>query len=154
MAGLFGTDQPTYVGQPSPSKSSGGLFGMFPSTPDYVTSPSAPALPSSPSTKPSDGTASTSTNVPVVELAVKIANVLDVHGALALPPWLLDRAPALLPALLPLVRQWLADGFCRFIWPDGQVPPPVDPYDPQCGPPPAPPSYARPDVEQRVWDRE
>lgn len=149
MAGLFGTDQPTYVGQPSPSKSSGGLFGMFPSTPDYVAAP--PLVQPAPTTKPSDGTASTSTNVPVVELAVKVAGVLDVHGALALPPWLLDRVPALLPALLPLVRQWLADGLCRFVWPDGSVPPsPADPYDPQC----APPSYARPDIEQRVWDRE
>ena len=152
MAGLFGANQPTYVGQPSPSKSSGGLLGMFPSSPDYVTSP--PVVQPAPTTKPGDGTASTSTNVPVVELAVKVAGVLDVHGALALPPWLLDRAPAFLPALLPLVRQWLADGLCRFVWPDGNVPPLVDPYDPQCGPPPVAPGYARPDIEQRVWDRE
>jgi hypothetical protein len=110
MAGLFGgPDAPKYV-TPSGTElvtqsKDGGLFGVFPGTPDYTT-PSTPNGP--PSTSPG-----TTPQAPGIEVSIRVPGLLHLQGSLWVPPWLKDSAPTLLPILLQLLRQRIEEELCR-----------------------------------------
>ena len=114
MAGLFGGPAaPQYEGSAGTALATqpqgGGLFGVFPGTPDYTTASTPP---------PTGTTPPTGTQAPSIEVAIRVPGLLSVQGSLTLPPWLLESAPALVPLVLQMIRQRIDAEPCN------EVPPP------------------------------
>jgi hypothetical protein len=126
MAGIFGVNAPEYVspaGAAVVTKTSGGLLGMFPGTPEYG--------------KPEGTMSAPAAGIGGIEIRIAIPGLVNLQGSVVLPPWLPQLAPTIAPALLELVREWLARHGCA----------PLES-------PPASKTEQRPHVEQRVWDRD
>ncbi len=146
MAGLFGgAEAPQYVGPAGTAvvtQQSGGLFGVFPGSPDYT--PPPPSVP--PSTPPVPPVVQPA---PGIEVSVKVPGLVNLQASLWLPPWLRESAPALVPVLLQLLRQHIEGELCRDA---GQGPGPDCEGQPYESPREA--GFERPETEARVWDRE
>jgi hypothetical protein len=146
MAGLFGgPDKPQYVdptGHAVATQASGGGFlGVFPGSPDYST-PTVPTVPTpskpDPVTPGSEGAA--------IEVSIRIPGLLSLQGALTIPPWVKDQAPALAPLVLRILSQRIDAEMRR------EARQPSDPGAGECDPSEL--GYGPSEVEARVWERE
>jgi hypothetical protein len=144
MAGLLSTDAPQYVtpgGTALVTKTQGGMFGLFPGTPEYTRPEVVPAAP--PTTPP--GNAPVLVMEPAeIEVRVRIPGVAAVQGQVTV-------APAVVAALVPHLVRLAGELGKREV--GGEVPPAAgEPADDASDTPEA--SARRSEVEQRVWDRD